>query len=825
MIKFGKTFIYQILCVASLQAQDADSVADKILSNEKDDVSSSVVKSNEVVRKQQLYLELKIKVSKLRKSLNAGFVDGLDTGITQAFASLATLASSSDAVVALENELKSIEVDYLVYQIDEILNTVERANSTRQIQKAKDLLDHAIELDPENKKKYLALQEDLNNRFKELEYVESVNADAINTEVQDVNDEVRVYYEKAKILKSTGDYIKSLEVLDKILTLDPFNVDASHLKFQLAKIVKEKGAERQDSLSEELSAENSWKWVDPIVKSADKANVLVSNVERDDDNFGEIYKKLEIEIPVVNYEGEPLAEVIEQLIEISKQQDIEGKGVNIVFLRETKASSAPQEAAIDDLDDGFDDGGFDDGGFDDAGFEDEAVVQDSAPQTVNNYPVRLNVEKVPMGKLLELIVQSQGLNMKIEEHTVIIAEPNVKLELMETKFFNVPAGMLEIIPTSDSLDLVDSGLGERGGDGAGQNWSDYFKNMGVTFPAGAKLSYVASVNRLVVTNTVNNNQLIQDIINNLNTGAAQVNVEAKVVDITWNAMQELGFLWRWTGPRTPNHTLTGDRIFAQSNTPASGGERFDNNIRGINEVVTSQEGPVQLAADLIFGNQELQMMIRALDQSDTNEILMAPNVLTKSGETAVIRVVTSQQFVEEWEEGEFSNSTEIVPSTPTFGEEKDIGFVLSVTPEVDPNNTVITMEVNPEFIEFLGYDTDLNTSTELQLFDINGSPFTYQAEFIYSMPIFEVRSIETRVKLWDGQTFTLGGLIRENVWTVDDSIPYISAIPFVGRLFQNKGEASEKRSLLMFITARLITESGLPLRINQVPGLPDFKKI
>lgn len=824
MIKFGKTFIYQILCVASLQAQDADSVANKILSNEKDDVSSSVVKSNEVVRKQQLYLELKIKVSKLRKSLNAGFVDGLDKGITQAYASLATLASSSDSVVTLENELKSIEVDYLVYQIDEILNTVERANSTSQIQKAKDLLDHAIELDPENKKKYLALQEDLNNRFKELEYVESVNADAINTEVQEVNDEIRVYYEKAKILKNSGEYIKSLDILDKILTLDPFNVDASHLKFQLAKIVKEKGAERQDSLSQELSAENSWKWVDPIVKSADKANVLVSNVERDDDNFGEIYRKLEIEIPVVNYEGKALSEVIEELIEISKQQDIEGKGVNIVFLRETKAAIAPQAAPVNDLDDGFGDGGFED-----AGFEDEAVVQDSAPQTVNNYPVRLNVEKVPMGKLLELIVQSQGLNMKIEEHTVIIAEPNVKLELMETKFFNVPAGMLEIIPTSDSLDLVDAGIGKRGGDGAGQNWSEYFKNMGVTFPAGAKLSYVASVNRLVVTNTVNNNQLIQDIINNLNTGAAQVNVEAKVVDITWNAMQELGFLWRWTGPQYgqpfDQHTLTGDRIFGQENTGTTASPRFDNNIRGINEVVTGQEGPVQLAADLIFGNQELQMMIRALDQSDTNEILMAPNVLTKSGETAVIRVVTSQQFVEEWEEGEFSNSQEIVPSTPTFGEEKDIGFVLSVTPEVDPNNTVITMEVNPEFVEFIGYDTDLNTSTPIELLDVNGSPFTYNAEFIYSMPIFEVRSIETRVKLWDGQTFTLGGLIRENVWTVDDSIPYISDIPFVGRLFQNKGEASEKRSLLMFITARLITESGLPLRINQVPGLPDFKKI
>ena len=133
------------------------------------------------------------------------------------------------------------------------------------------------------------------------------------------------------------------------------------------------------------------------------------------------------------------------------------------------------------------------------------------------------------------------------------------------------------------------------------------------------------------------------------------------------------------------------------------------------------------------------------------------------------------------------------------------------------------MDVNPEFVEFIGYDTALNTSTLIEGVEIDGEPYT--ADFIYSMPMFEVRSIETSVKLWDGQSFTLGGLIREEVWTVDDSVPYISDIPFVGRLFQNKGEASEKRSLLMFITARLITESGLPLRVNQVPGLPDFKKI
>ena len=245
-------------------------------------------------------------------------------------------------------------------------------------------------------------------------------------------------------------------------------------------------------------------------------------------------------------------------------------------------------------------------------------------------------------------------------------------------------------------------------------------------------------------------------------------------------------------------------------------------VRTVKNGVGSAD-PVQFAADLIFGHQELQMLIRALDQSDTNELLSAPSVLTKSGETAIVRVVQERQFPEDWDAPEIAGDI-ITPSAPTFGEARDMGFVLNVTPETDPSSSVITMAVDLQAIEFVEYDTEFNT-----IITVPGDPLSgladQQVNFNYSMPILEARTIETEAKVWDGQTFTLGGLIREETYTVEDSIPYISDIPFLGRFFQNKGESSEKRSMLIFITARLIAESGLPLRLNRVPGLPDFKKI
>ena len=682
MKSFGKNFIFNFLLIASASSQDADSIASELLEQEALS-SSSVVKRNEIVRKQQLYLQLKIQLSNLTKKLDAGVTDQVSDDLLAIRNNIDVIGSSSESVLELSRSTAKLEQRYIDLQLEKIMSQVNSAKSPAHFQEANSLLDRAIELDPDNEKKYIARKKEIESLQRDYEFTSSVNEDAIVDEVDSVEEEVSIYLEKARIHHEIGEYLEAMSLLDKILTLDPFNLNASHMKFQISKLIRSRGHDRQASLAKELSAENVWKWVDPIVKSSNKANLLVSSVERDDFNFGEIYRKLEIEIPVVNFDGEPLTEVIDELIQISREQDVEGKGVNIVFLQNQIAQpNNISDGSLDDsADDGFDDG-FDDTGFEDTGFEEEATVNESAPVQSKTYPVRLNVEKIPMGKLLELIVQSQGLNLKIEDHMVIIAEPEVQLDLMETKFFNVPAGMLEIIPNSDDLAVGD----DAGGNG-GQNWQNYFKNMGVTFPGGAKLSFVTSVNRLVVTNTVANNQLIQEIIDNLNTGSAQVNVEAKVVDISWNAMQELGFLWRWTGPQEgipfDQHRLTGDRIFGQENTGTATAARFDNDIRGINEIVTSNEGPVQLAADLIFGNQELQMMIRALDQSDTTEILMAPNVLAKSGETAVIRVVETRQFVEEWEEGEFNNSEEIVPNTPQFGEERDIGFVLSVTPEVD----------------------------------------------------------------------------------------------------------------------------------------------
>jgi general secretion pathway protein D len=61
----------------------------------------------------------------------------------------------------------------------------------------------------------------------------------------------------------------------------------------------------------------------------------------------------------------------------------------------------------------------------------------------------------------------------------------------------------------------------------------------------------------------------------------------------------------------------------------------------------------------------------------------------------------------------------------------------------------------------------------------------------------------------------LGGLITEARKAMDDKIPFLGDLPFVGRLFRSHSEQTIKRNLLIFVTGRLITPSGRELKMNE----------
>ena len=80
------------------------------------------------------------------------------------------------------------------------------------------------------------------------------------------------------------------------------------------------------------------------------------------------------------------------------------------------------------------------------------------------------------------------------------------------------------------------------------------------------------------------------------------------------------------------------------------------------------------------------------------------------------------------------------------------------------------------------------------------------------MPIFSVRKVDTQVSIFDGATVIIGGLTREEVKTVNDKIPVLGNLPLIGKLFQSNAESYQKRNLLIFVSASIVSKGGSPVR-------------
>ena len=78
----------------------------------------------------------------------------------------------------------------------------------------------------------------------------------------------------------------------------------------------------------------------------------------------------------------------------------------------------------------------------------------------------------------------------------------------------------------------------------------------------------------------------------------------------------------------------------------------------------------------------------------------------------------------------------------------------------------------------------------------------------------EERSTKSVVRIKDGETVIIGGLIRNEFSQVSTKLPILGDLPFVGGLFRHKGGTSDKnkeRELLIFITPHILKDTPAKL--------------
>ena len=137
--------------------------------------------------------------------------------------------------------------------------------------------------------------------------------------------------------------------------------------------------------------------------------------------------------------------------------------------------------------------------------------------------------------------------------------------------------------------------------------------------------------------------------------------------------------------------------------------------------------------------------------------------------------------------------------TPTITlEEKEYGVAVKFTPTVLDGGR-INLKVAPEVSELNRDGIGLSAGS------VNASAI---------LPSFTTRRAATTVQLFDGQSFAIGGLIKNNVTTNIKALPMLGEIPVLGALFRSSDFQTDRSELVFIVTPHLV--KPLPA----VPPLP-----
>jgi MSHA type pilus biogenesis protein MshL len=247
----------------------------------------------------------------------------------------------------------------------------------------------------------------------------------------------------------------------------------------------------------------------------------------------------------------------------------------------------------------------------------------------------------------------------------------------------------------------------------------------------------------------------------------QVEIEARIVEVTLRDEQKLGVDWDLAA-------TTLDGVHLQTHSPLD--------VAGVGSSVLSAS---TFAATLGFG--QATAVIQALKQQGEVKTVAQPRLRTLNNQTAFIKVGEDRPFfrlqqtttLQQPGAATAFNQTQETFSVSTI----TIGTILAVTPQIDGDKT-ITLDVLPAI-------------TRLQA--IVTSPDGRQ-----TAPVTEVKQASTIVRLRDGETAIIGGLISEETGETERRIPLLGKLPLIGAAFRSRANLHARTELVIFLTPRLI---------------------
>ena len=273
---------------------------------------------------------------------------------------------------------------------------------------------------------------------------------------------------------------------------------------------------------------------------------------------------------------------------------------------------------------------------------------------------------------------------------------------------------------------------------------------------GLVLNTDASTNSLIAFGTPDQIEHVRHLLRELDVPYQQILLEAQVMALSKSASKALGIDWSWSTFPQPSTT--------SSSTTTS---------------VTTTYFPIGLVTggDGKQYSMGVNATLNALITKGDGKLLARPNLLTFNGNKGTIFVGDQLPVVT-------PNATTAGGAVTYTTEYKNAGITLSYVPRINEDGQISASV----FVE-------VSTPVSITL-DVGGQKTTaYQ---------ITTRSAQTHVRMKDGDTLVIGGLISNSEIKSLNKVPILGDLPILGKLFQSVSKSKNETEVVIFLKAKVV---------------------
>jgi type II secretory pathway component GspD/PulD (secretin) len=275
---------------------------------------------------------------------------------------------------------------------------------------------------------------------------------------------------------------------------------------------------------------------------------------------------------------------------------------------------------------------------------------------------------------------------------------------------------------------------------------------------GASQSTATGPNLLLLTGSPTDIAKAETILAEVDLQPAQIDFETKVTEIDRNIVNNIGLNWDFSGATT--------RIGEEADNTAKPPATLGDNGQGGNLL---KFGTIARTA---ISNMATVTMDALVSNGDA-KLLADPNIASLDGQPAQVFIGDTVNYVQ--------SITQTTTGENITTASVQVGVILRVTGKVNPDG-YITLNIHPEVSEITGY------------LSVPGGG---------SLPQVASRYADTTVRVKNGETIAIGGLIQENDTVNVNKVPGLGDLPFFGKLFQDSKTNKQRTEVVFFLTTRV----------------------